>query len=593
MRWWQKAFGSFYPYRSYFWRYRYRYSLGVAALIATSVLQLSIPWIIRGIVENLQAGEPYGPLVGLIVLTTLVLFGVRIVSRLFILNTSRLLEYDLMDVVYQKLQRLPMSFYLRQHTGDLMTRASADVRLIRSLSGFGILSLANLFFFLTLALLFMGSIDAALTLAALVPFVLLLAVVRVLGYRLRSATLRTQQALSRLSSLIQETLSGMAVVHAYRMEAVALRRFDRENDAYVRAALDQTRARALMMPFMSFTGGLAVLLVLYFGGTRVVDGRMGFGDFVAFQAYMGMLVGPTVMLGWTLSLFQRGLAAFDRLTELMQTPETLTDPPPERAERYASIALDGGVETRGLGYRFAAAAGKERRAALRDVTLRLEPGQRLGVVGPVGSGKSTLLRLLARHLEVEPGRLLYSGVDANDLTLSRVRSCTGYVPQDDFLFSTTLAENIAFGARGAPQSEIEAIARLVRIHDEILRFPDGYGAVVGERGLTLSGGQRQRVALARALLARPRILILDDALSKVDAETAAEILASLRAAASTTTTVIASHRVAAVQHADEILVLEDGMVAARGRHDELLESSSYYRDIAWRQRLQAELEAVQ
>jgi ATP-binding cassette, subfamily B, multidrug efflux pump len=563
------------------------------ALVLTNALQLSIPQLVRLIIDRLQAGAPWGGLVLAILLVTVLLFGTRIVSRLFILNTSRLLEYDLLDVVYQKLQRLPMSFYLRQHTGDLMSRASNDVRLIRSLSGFGVLSLANLIFFLALALVFMLSIDPLLTAAALTPFAVLLLVVRVLSGRLRSATIRTQEALSRLSSQIQEILSGMQVVQAYRMEKVSLERFARENDAYRAAALEQTRARSLLLPFMSFASGVAILVVVGLGGSRVVAGAMSFGQFVAFHAYMAMLVSPTVMLGWTLSLFQRGLAAFERLSELLGAPETLADPASDLAARAASRRISGAVEAVGLGFRYAGAPGKERRPALRDVSFRLQPGEILGVVGAVGSGKTTLLRLVARHLEAEPGRLLFDGTCASELPLRLVRRAIGFVPQDDFLFSASIAENIAFGKPESTRADIEQVARLVRIHEEIERFAEGYGTVVGERGLTLSGGQRQRIALARALLMGPQILVLDDALSKVDADTASAILSSLREASRGVTVLIASHRIASVQQATEILVLDQGSVAERGRHDELLHRSAYYRDMAWRQRLESEVEALQ
>ena len=376
------------------------------------------------------------------------------------------------------------------------------------------------------------------------------------------------------------------------MESVSQQRFERENEAYRVAALEQTRARSFLLPFMSFSSGLAILVVVAFGGARVVSGSMSFGEFVAFHAYMAMLVSPTVMLGWTLSLFQRGLAAFDRLTELLDAPETLAEPAPAVVARYHKRALDGAVEAVSLGYRYAAEPGKERRAALRDVSFRLEPGAVLGLVGPVGAGKTTLLRLIARHLECEPGRLLFDGVSCTDLPLRLVRQNIGFVPQDDFLFSASIAQNIALGRATATPSEIEEAARLAQVHEEILRFPQGYATVVGERGLTVSGGQRQRIALARAVLLRPRILILDDSLSKVDADTAAAILEALRGAGGGVTAIIASHRIASIQHASEILVLDEGSVAQRGRHEELLRQSPYYREMAWRQRLESEVEAV-
>ena len=588
----RKALADIRPYRPYFWKYRVRYLIGVIALILTNALQLSIPKIIEAVVDNLTAARPWGWLVGLVVLIGALMFGIRIVSRVFILNTSRLVEYDLMDTVFAKLQRLPMSFYLQQHTGDLMSRASNDVRLIRSLSGFGVLSVGNLAFFVLLAVLFMGAIDPFLTGAALVPFAALLLAIRTLSFRLRTATVKTQEALARLSSLIQETLSGIAVVQAFGMEPVSQARFDRENDAYRAAALDQTRARSLMLPFMSFASGAAILLIVFLGGTRVVNGAMTFGEFVAFYAYMGMLVGPTVMLGWTLSLFQRGLAAFERLSELLDAPETVRDPPPEQLARHRGVELTGQVEAIAISYRYTTREGAARRLALRDVSFRLAPGESLGIVGPVGSGKTTLLRLAVRHLEVEPGRLLYDGVSATELEVDRVRRIIGFVPQDDFLFSTTIAGNIAFGNPRATDAEIERVAKLVRLHDEIQRFPEGYATVVGERGLTLSGGQRQRVALARALLIRPRLLVLDDALSKVDADTAEAILGSLQSEQSRAATIVASHRVSSVQRANEILVLDEGAIVARGRHEQLLETSDYYRDMVWRQRLESEVEAL-
>jgi ATP-binding cassette subfamily B protein len=593
MRRWLDVLGPVARYRGYFWKYRRRYVVGVSALILTNGLQLALPQLVRGIVDRLQAGAACGSLVAAVVVTGVLLFGVRIVSRLFILDTSRHLEFDLLDVVYAKLQRLPLSFYLQRHTGDLMSRASNDVRLIRSLSGFGVLSLANLAFFLALALLFMLSIDPLLTATALTPFAVLLLVVRTLSGRLRSATLRTQEALARLSSQIQETLAGITVVQAYGMERVSLERFERENDAYRVVAMEQTRARSLMMPFMSFASGVAILLVVALGGRRVVSGAMSFGEFVAFHAYMGMLVSPTVMLGWTLSLFQRGLAAFERLSELLDSPETLSDPPPEVLRRHAGFEPTGAVRAAALAFRYPAAPGKQRRPALYGVSFRLDPGEMLGVVGPVGSGKTTLLRLVARHLEAEPGCLLFDEVSATELPLRAVRRWIGFVPQEDFLFSASIAENIAFGRPDATAPEIERAARLAHVHDDIERFPDRYGTLVGERGLTLSGGQRQRIALARALLIRPRILILDDALSKVDADTASAILAGLREAGRGLSVLVASHRVAAVQQASEILVLDQGEVRERGSHSELLERSGYYRDMARRQRLESEVEALQ
>jgi ATP-binding cassette, subfamily B, multidrug efflux pump len=573
----------------YLRRYWRRYFFGAICLLGTTTLVMWIPWWIREAVRVIEIGGPlsdvtyYAALIG----AAAVVQGiVRTFSRSLIFNTGRNVEYDLRNDLFAHLQKLPVSFYQSQRTGDLMSRLINDISAVRVMLGPGILNLANAPLYYVYALALMFSMDARMTLAAVAPFpILMLAASRFRG-QIMKCSLEVQQQMSVLSSYVQENLSGMHVVKAYAQERFQTEQFNRLNEDYQQKSMELARLRGVVNPVMQGINGLTILIVIWYGGIRVAHGDLLVADIVAFIAYLNVLAWPTAAFGWMFSLVERGRAAMKRLEELFKMDPVITSDASPRPVR----GLKAGIEFRNVS--FAHDRHKNSRGTLRGISFSLPVGRNVGLVGRIGSGKSTVAQLVPRLFDVSAGEILLDGQDIRKLSLRDLRKTIGYVPQDPFLFSTSLRRNLAFGRDEAKEDELLRAVAIARLDRDLEIFPEKLDTIVGERGVTLSGGQKQRATLARALVMDPPVLILDDCLSSVDAQTEAEILGGLKSILKEKTCLIISHRISAVKEADEILVLDEGEIIERGSHEELVRYGGLYADLYQQQHLSEELEQI-
>jgi len=548
-----------------------------------------IPWWIREGVRIIEQGGPIENVsfYALIIVAAALSHGVtRTFSRALIFNAGRDIEYDLRNDLFAHLQKLPLAFYHSQRTGDLMSRVINDISAVRMFLGPGILNLVNAPLYYLYAVVLMLSMDVRMTMAALLPSPLLILAVRYFRGKVLKSSLEVQQQMSALSSHVQENLSGMHVVKAYTQEENQVRQFVELNEEYQRRNMELARLRGMVEPFMKGISGLTVLIVIWYGGVRVIRGDLLLADIVAFVAYLNVLAWPTAAFGWVLSNMERARAAMERLEEIFKVE-------PEIASPASPLPLKdpgAGIEFRGVWFAYDAKANGQ--AALKNIDFTLPKGRMLAIVGRTGAGKTTLVQLLPRLYDVSSGEIRLGGWDIRALSLSELRRTLGYVPQDPFLFSTSLKRNLAFGRDNVSDEEIEKAVRLTRLDRDMESFPQGHDTIVGERGITLSGGQKQRATLARALLSDAPLLILDDCLSSVDAQTEDEILKGLKSILRGKTCVMISHRISAVKEADEILVLDEGEVVERGSHQELLSKDGLYAELFRQQQLSEELERI-
>ncbi|MEW6270868.1 MAG: ABC transporter ATP-binding protein [Thermodesulfobacteriota bacterium] len=633
------------PLWRYLARYRTRYAAGCLCLIATATLAMAIPVLLKRAVDSIPvavgaaAGEAAGPgtaaWYALAVIVIAIAQGVvRTFSRFVIFNVGRDVEYDLRNDLFRHLERLPWQFYQVRPTGDLMSRLVNDISAVRMLLGPGVLNLLNTPVYYLYAVTIMVSIDPLLTFAALAPYPIMLLVVKRYSRRLMEGTLRVQEGLADMSSLIQENVSGIHVVKAYVREEHEIRRFREMNDRFRDVSLELGRARGIIAPVIRSVSALGILVVLWLGGRHVARGILTIGDLVAFIGYLHLLAWPTMALGWMLSILQRGRAAMQRLEEIFVIEPAIADPPgaPPPAWALPTVATSsangapahdgaaradgerasagngapapaapppavtrGEIELRGVSFAY---PGEGSPLVLQDIDVHIPAGATVAIVGRAGAGKTTLLHLIPRLFDPTAGEVRLDGRDVRDYPLEALRRAIAFVPQDPFLFSTSIRANIAF-ALPELASEDEEAHRLVReaarwaaVADDIADFPRGYDTMVGERGITLSGGQKQRVTLARALLADAPLLILDDALSSVDTQTEERILHALEERRRGRTCLIVAHRLSTVQDADLILVLDRGRIVERGDHEQILARGGLYADLFQRQRLTEELEAI-
>jgi len=569
--------------------YRRSFLLGLVCLVATNALTLLIPWLLKEAIDAIEtltgaaAARRVAQYAVAISAVAMVLAVVRTGSRWFILGTSRRVVADLRERLFAHMQTLPASFYARHRTGDLMSRAVNDLLLIRSLFGPGVLNVVNLALLYTAGLAMIAALDPMLTLAAVLPYPFLLLAVGRVSQTIHRRSNAAQEQLAEISNKAQENLTGINQVKAYVREEAEIEAFGLLSAEYRRRNLSLARARGLIVTLMGGLGGVSTIIVLFLGGWHVREGLLTKGGFLAFMSYLAILTGPTIMMGWVLGVMQRGLGAIRRVEEILGAASDL---PGDRVEDPAPD-LEGAVRFRGLTFAFPGGP-----PVLRDIYLEVPAGSVVGVVGRVGSGKSALVQLLGAVHPVPPGTLLLDGRDINTLPTSGLRAQVAMVPQETFLYSRSIAENISLGRPDAPRDRIEEVARTAQLTRDLDQFPQGLDTRVGERGMTLSGGQRQRVALARALMMDPKILVLDDALSSVDADTEEAILGALRTYLKDRTTFLVSHRVSTVLSADRVIVLDGGRMAESGSVGELLAHNGLFARMHRQQQIERELEAL-
>ena len=570
----------------YLARYRRAFISGFACVVLATAISTGGPWVLKYAVDDLSQGLTFDKVrwYGALLLMLAAVGGVfRFLMRRIIVGASRDFEYDLRNDFFAALQRLHLSYFQHHRTGDLMSRATNDLSAVRMMMGPAVMYTASTVLTFVVAIVLMISIDPRLTLVALVPLPFVTVVVKYFGTAIHNRFEKIQEQLSDISALAQESLAGVRVVRAYGQEGFEIARFRSANEEYVHRNRALIRLQGFYFPSMGLLMGIGALLVLWLGSRRVVAGQMTIGELVAFNAYLTMLGWPMIAFGWVSNLLQRGSASWKRLLEVINVQPLVSD----AEANHAIQSIDGEVEFRNLTFSFGDAV------VLRGVSFSVPKGTTTAIVGATGSGKSTLLSLLPRLHDAPPGSVFIDGVDVRRIPLHVLRGAIGFVNQEPFLFSTTLAENIAFGARAhqGDRDRVAAAAAIARLDKDLVQFPQGYETTVGERGITLSGGQKQRVAIARALVIDPKILVLDDALSAVDTHTEEEILERLSDVMAQRTSIIVSHRVSTIRGASQIVVLHEGRVAERGTHDELLRRDGFYADLYRKQLLEEELRA--
>jgi ATP-binding cassette, subfamily B, multidrug efflux pump len=606
-------------------RYRRKFILGLLCVMVTRSVALAGPTVLGLGIDDLTRGVTRGKLAGYgaLLLAIGVLGGTfQFLARRILIGASRDIEYDMRNDFFAHLEKLPLAYFQAHRTGDLMSRATNDLNAVRMMIGPSIMYSANTMLTFGVALVVMISIDPRLAAWSLIPLPFVSISVKLFGSAIHKRFERIQAQLSDVSAVAQEALSGVRVVRAYRQEAAELERFRVSIDEYLRRNRRLIMLQGFFFPSMGFFLGLGALIVVWLGSRDVIAGRITVGQFVAFNAYLTMLSWPMIAFGWVTNMLQRGMASWKRMIEVLETepaiadtlrlkPDTTELKPPSVASGF-SRTIRGQIEFRDLTF------GYGTTPVLDRICATIEAGQTVALVGVTGSGKSTLISLLARLHDPPPGSVFIDGTDVRDIPLATLRSAIGFVPQEPFLFSDTLADNVAFGLDARAEAEatpgpqrtqskstmaalagsafdrlarIEAAAAVARLDKDVADFPKGYETMVGERGITLSGGQKQRTALARAIVIDPRILILDDALSAVDTYTEEEILSRLRGVMRERTSIIVSHRISTVRDADVIFLLDQGRIAERGTHADLIRQNGLYAALHKKQLLEEELAA--
>lgn len=576
------AFRRLAPYYS---RYRRSLFLGLGSLVLKDIFAAAQPLIIGTAIDSLLRNFDFQLLAmyaGLLILLSALKGLFQYWMRVILIGISRDIEYDLRNDLFGNLVGLSGDFYAKYRTGDIMARATNDLNAVRMMLGPGLMYWTETVLTMVLAVSVMLWVDWPLALMAMAPAPAVSFVVIVFGRFIHTRFERIQAMFSDISSRVQENLAGVRVVRAYAQEEHELTLFEKLNRQFIQENVRLARAQGMFMPTLQAMIGLAFLCVLWAGGARLLSGSITLGNFVMFNTYTGMLVWPMIALGWVVNLTQRGTASFTRIDELMQQ-KALIRPPEHPAPLEAAR---GEIEFRNVTVEFAG------RKALDSISLRICAGETVAIVGHTGSGKSTLVQLIPRLLDVNAGSVLFDGRDVREYDPEDLRRQIGFVPQETFLFSDTLAGNIAFGSPEATEDQVRNAATVAGLASDIDGFPEGFETLVGERGITLSGGQKQRTAIARAIIREPAVLILDDALSSVDTLTEESILNALQVTVSRRTTILISHRVSTVRDADKILVIEHGSIAEEGTHNELVKRGGYYADLYQKQLLEEELEAI-
>jgi len=568
----------------YFRKYRLSYVAGTVCVFLNNGIWILFPQVIRRAIDDLHLGVTRHKLLTYALLL-LAVAGTKAIfqflTRWIVIGVSREIEFDLRNDLFRHLETLSYSYYQRTRTGDIMAKATNDLNAVRMLLGPAIMYSANTIVFTAGALAFMLSISPRLTFYAFLPLPLVSITIQYFGRQIHERFERIQAMFSEISARAQENFSGARVIRAYVQEQAEISAFENSNQEYIKRSLKLVRLMGMLWPTLETMLGFAIILVLWLGGREVLQGRITVGDFVAFNTYMVQLTWPVIALGWVINIFQRGTASMGRINEIFAEKADIYD-----TSAGGPLSVQGEIEFRDLNF------GYNGTPVLHGVNLRIPAGSSLAIVGPTGSGKTTLVSLIPRIYDAAPGSVLIDGKPIRDLPLAALRQHIGFVPQETFLFSETVRENIAFGKENARDAEVHSAAEAASIAEEIERFPEKYKTLVGERGITLSGGQKQRTAIARAIIRNPRILILDDALSSVDTQTEDKILNHLRDLMQDRTTIFISHRVSTVRNADSIAVLHGGRIVELGTHEELLVRNGHYADLYNKQLLEEELAEV-
>ncbi len=585
-----KSLRPLYPYLK---KYRGGYAVGGLCVVLLNGIWILLPLVIGRAVDDLTTQVTREKLLtyALIILALAFSKGIfQFLTRWIVIGVSRDIEFDLRNDLFAHLEKLSYSYYQRTRTGDIMARATNDLNAVRMLLGPAIMYSANTIVFTAGALAFMLHISPKLTLYAFLPLPFVSIVVQYFGRKIHERFETIQAMFSEISARAQENFSGARLIRAYVQEEAEIAGFESSNQQYIARSLKLVQLMGMLWPTLETMLGLAVVLVLWLGGREVLFNRISVGNFVAFITYMALLTWPIIALGWVINIVQRGTASMGRLNQIFVEKPEIEDSDEVKAQMARGVAMasqmEGEIEFRNLNFSYNGAP------VLHDVNLRIPAGTSLAIVGPTGSGKTTLVSLIPRIYDAAPGSLLIDGKPVREYPLEFLRRHIGFVPQETFLFSETVRDNIAFGAESASDREVRDAAEAASIAADIESFPEGYKTMVGERGITLSGGQKQRAAIARAVIRDPRILVLDDALSSVDTQTEDKILNHLRELMLGRTTIFISHRVSTVRNADLIVVLHGGRIVERGSHEELLALNGYYTDLYNKQMLEEELAEV-
>ncbi|NJD02698.1 MAG: ABC transporter ATP-binding protein [Ruminiclostridium sp.] len=553
--------------------HKWSYIFGIFILLSTTLVNMTIPKILGEITDGLNSRnmlqEQVVKYVLLLLGVVFAVFVLKLIWRYLLIGNCRSLEVYLRDHLFKHMQTLPVSFYSNNRTGNLVAYAINDVQAVRMTFGFGSVNILDGIAATFISIFFMaGTINPVLTAMALAPVPVAVFVMVMIGRLIRDRFRKVQEAFAAISEKVQENISGIRVIKAFAQEKEEVDNFLKYSKRRVDTQMDLTRISALLGPCAQVCFGISFLLFIVYGSAQVIKGTITLGDYVAFNSYMMAIMGPVMNISRIIDVLQRGIASFRRLNEIFDTPAGIA-----QSEGEQDISgIYGGLEIRNLNFTYPGAS----RRALKNINIKLDSGKTLGILGKTGSGKTTLVNLLLRLYDVDDGHILIDGSDINSIPVDLLRESIGYVPQDNFLFSTTIRDNIEFFKNLYSDYEIEQAARISGVYDNIISFPEGFDTVVGERGVTLSGGQKQRISIARALVKKPSLFILDDSLSAVDTKTEEEILANIREHLKKRTGIIISHRVSTVKFADEIIVMDNGKIAERGSHEELLRLEGAY-----------------